>query len=103
MHGSKAMFQVHGGDQVGPSMLGTQPTSSMTRAFGRLTPRQLEVLALMAEGRSNSAIARSLVISQKAVVQHTSQIYGRLDLAPDDGAHRRVLAVVQYLSHAVAA
>jgi DNA-binding NarL/FixJ family response regulator len=73
------------------------------RGLRRLTPRQLEVLELMAEGRSNAAIARFLDISEKAVVHHTSQIYERLDLAPDDCDHRRVLAVVRYLSHALAA
>ena len=67
-------------------------------ALGRLTPRQLEVLALMAQGCSNAAIARQLYISAKAVVQHTSQIYERLDLvADDDGTHRRVSAVLRYL------
>lgn len=72
------------------------------RAFMRLTHRQVEVLTLMAEGRSNAAIAEVLVISEKAVVQHTSQIYVRLDLAPDDGTHRRVVAVVRYLSQSLA-
>jgi DNA-binding NarL/FixJ family response regulator len=78
-------------------------TSRDDRAFTRLTSRQLEVLALMAEGRSNAAIAQSLIISERAVVQHTSQIYERLDILPDDGDHRRVLAVVRYLSYATAA
>jgi DNA-binding NarL/FixJ family response regulator len=68
-----------------------------------LTPRQTEVLALMAEGHSNSAIARSLVISEKAVVQHTSQIYDCLDIPPDHTTHRRVVAVVRYLSQGPAA
>jgi DNA-binding NarL/FixJ family response regulator len=73
------------------------------RALRRLTPRQTEVLTLMAEGQSNSAIAESLVISEKAVVRHTSHIYDRLQIHADDAVHRRVLAVVRYLSHAVAA
>jgi DNA-binding NarL/FixJ family response regulator len=64
-----------------------------------LTPRQTEVLALMAQGHSNTAIARSLTISEKAVVQHTSQIYDRLGLfAQDDDTHRRVCAVIRYLA-----
>ena len=63
----------------------------------RLTARQREVLALMATGCSNAAIARRLIISEKAVVQHTSQIYDRLDLFADDEIHRRVRAVVHYL------
>jgi DNA-binding NarL/FixJ family response regulator len=69
------------------------------RAFRCLTPRQTEVLALMAEGHSNAAIAEQLVISEKAVVQHTSHIYDRLDIVPDDATHRRVVAVVRYLSY----
>jgi DNA-binding NarL/FixJ family response regulator len=69
----------------------------------RLTCRQREVLALMASGWSNGAIARQLEISEKAVVQHTSQIYDRLDLLADDETHRRVHAVLRYLAHAAAA
>lgn len=67
-------------------------------AVRNLTPRQLEVLALMAEGRSNSRIAAELFLSEKAVVQHTSRIYDALDLALDGESHRRVLAVMRYLS-----
>jgi DNA-binding NarL/FixJ family response regulator len=67
-------------------------------ALGRLTPRQLEVLGLMAEGRSNAAIAHRLVITEKAVVRHVSRIYDQLDLPVDEEDHRRVLAVVRYLS-----
>jgi DNA-binding NarL/FixJ family response regulator len=67
-------------------------------AVERLTPRQHEVLTLMAEGRSNSAIARRLTISEKAVVQHASHIYDELGLPPSENEHRRVLAVLRYLS-----
>lgn len=63
-----------------------------------LSPRQLEVLAHIAEGRNNASIARSLTISEKAVVQHTSHIYDLLNLPPDTDGHRRVLAVIRYLS-----
>jgi len=66
-------------------------------AVGALTPRQLEVLALMAQGRSNAGIAASLVLTEKAVVQHTSRIYDALGLPLDADDHRRVLAVVRYL------
>jgi len=66
--------------------------------IGRLTPRQRAVLKLIAEGRSNAAIARELAIADKTVVQHTSQIYDQLGLPPSDDDHRRVLAVVRYLS-----
>jgi DNA-binding NarL/FixJ family response regulator len=64
----------------------------------RLTPRQRQVLALMSEGRTNASIARSLSITERAVVQHTSHIYDELGLAPSDDDHRRVLAVIRYLS-----
>jgi DNA-binding NarL/FixJ family response regulator len=67
-------------------------------ALQRLTPRQRQVLALMAEGRSNAAIARALAVSERAVVQHTSHIYEELALPPSDDDHRRVLAVVRFLS-----
>lgn len=66
--------------------------------LGRLTPRQRTVLGLIAEGRSNAAIARELAIADKTVVQHTSQIYDQLGLPPSDDDHRRVLAVVRYLA-----
>lgn len=64
----------------------------------RLTARQREVLALVAEGRSNLAIAKELRVSEKAVVQHVSRIYDALGLAVDDDDHRRVLAVLAYLA-----
>jgi DNA-binding NarL/FixJ family response regulator len=67
-------------------------------ALDRLTPRQREVLALVAEGRSNGAIARRLFLTEKAVVQHVSRVYRELGLAASDEDHRRVLAVVRYLS-----
>jgi DNA-binding NarL/FixJ family response regulator len=67
-------------------------------AIGRLTPRQHEVLKLVAEGRSNAYIASTLLISEKAVVQHTSRIYDALDLSVDDDGHRRVMAVLKYLA-----
>jgi DNA-binding NarL/FixJ family response regulator len=68
------------------------------RAVGALTPRQTEVLALMAEGRTNAAIARRLTITEKAVVGHASRIYDALGLPPSEDDHRRVLAVLRYLT-----
>ena len=65
--------------------------------LGRLTPRELEVLALMAEGRSNAAIAQRLVITERAITKHTSNIFTKLDLPPSDDDNRRVLAVLAYL------
>lgn len=67
-------------------------------AIDRLTPRQTEVLGLVAEGRSNAAIARRLVITERAVVQHVSHIYAELGLTPSGDDHRRVLAVARYLA-----
>lgn len=67
-------------------------------AMDRLTDRQREVLGLMAQGRSNASISRSLSITEKSVVQHVSHIYDELGLRPDNDDHRRVLAVVRYLS-----
>ena len=62
-----------------------------------LTARQREILALMAEGLSNNAIARRLHVSEKTVVQHCSNIYAALGLAPTPEEHRRVKAVVRHL------
>jgi DNA-binding NarL/FixJ family response regulator len=62
-----------------------------------LTPREREVLGLMAEGLSNTAIARKLVVSDGAVEKHVRNIFTKLQLPPDDEQHRRVLAVLAYL------
>jgi DNA-binding NarL/FixJ family response regulator len=62
-----------------------------------LTPRERQVLALMAEGRSNAAIAGRLVVTDKAVVKHTSNIFAKLGLPPSDDHNRRVLAILAYL------
>jgi DNA-binding NarL/FixJ family response regulator len=63
----------------------------------RLTPRQRAVLELMAEGRSNAAIAQQLFLTEKAVSKHVSHVYDELGLAPCADDHRRVLAVMRYL------
>jgi DNA-binding NarL/FixJ family response regulator len=63
----------------------------------RLTPREREVLALIAEGKSNGAIARELVVSEAAVGKHIGGILTKLDLPPAEETHRRVLAVLAYL------
>jgi DNA-binding NarL/FixJ family response regulator len=63
-----------------------------------LTPREREVLALMAEGRSNAAIAARLFIAEKSVAKHAAGIFARLGLAPSDDDNRRVLVVLAYLN-----
>ena len=70
---------------------------SRSEPVARLTPREREVLALMAEGRSNAAIAQRLFVTEKAVSKHAAGIFGKLDLAPSDDDNRRVLAVLAYL------
>jgi DNA-binding NarL/FixJ family response regulator len=66
-------------------------------ALAALSPREREVLALMAEGRSNAAIAARLVITERAVAKHTASIFVKLGLQPSDDDNRRVLAVLAYL------
>ena len=66
-------------------------------ALGTLTPRERELLALMAEGHSNTAIAQRMVLSASAVEKHIGNVFAKLGLPPDDTQHRRVLAVLAYL------
>jgi DNA-binding NarL/FixJ family response regulator len=69
-------------------------------ALASLTPREREVLELMAEGRTNAAIARQLVVTPGAVEKHVTNIFGKLDLAATNDDHRRVLAVLTFLRSA---
>jgi DNA-binding NarL/FixJ family response regulator len=66
-------------------------------ALAALTPREREVLELMAEGRTNAAIARHMVVTSGAVEKHVTNIFGKLDLSATDDDHRRVLAVLTFL------
>jgi len=66
-------------------------------ALSALTPREKEVLSLMAEGKTNTAVARALVVTPGAVEKHISNIFSKLDLPASDEDHRRVLAVLAYL------
>ncbi|TCP47371.1 regulatory LuxR family protein [Tamaricihabitans halophyticus] len=67
----------------------------------RLTPREHEVLVLLASGRSNASIAATLVLSPSAVAKHINSIFGKLDIPPTEVDNRRVLAALKYL-HATA-
>ena len=71
--------------------------SRRTDKLGTLTTRERDVLALMAQGRSNAAVAAILVVSERSVEKHIGNIFSKLDLAPSDADHRRVLAVLRYL------
>jgi DNA-binding NarL/FixJ family response regulator len=71
--------------------------STTDQPLGRLTPRELEVLELMAQGRTNAAIAGQLVVTERAIAKHTSNIFAKLGLEVSDDDNRRVLAVLAYL------
>jgi len=77
--------------------LGDRRSSRGTSGLVSLTAREREVLSLMAEGRSNAAIAAELVVSPGAVEKHVAGIFAKLGLPPSDGDNRRVLAVLRYL------
>jgi DNA-binding NarL/FixJ family response regulator len=95
----EALSRVAGGGtaldpEVVTQLLGA---SRRTDGLGVLTARERDVLGLMAEGRSNGAIAGILVVSERSVEKHVSNIFSKLGLAPSDADHRRVLAVLRYL------
>jgi DNA-binding NarL/FixJ family response regulator len=87
-----------GGTALDPEVV-TQLLGASRRAggLGTLTGRERDVLGLMAEGRSNGAIAGLLVVSERAVEKHVGNIFSKLGLPPSDADHRRVLAVLRYL------
>ncbi|MCO5994609.1 response regulator transcription factor [Actinoallomurus rhizosphaericola] len=85
-----------GGTALDPEVV-AQLLGSRHRGVDALTPREREVLALMAEGRANAAIAKTLVVSDRAVEKHIANIFTKLGLAPSGDDHRRVLAVLRYL------
>jgi DNA-binding NarL/FixJ family response regulator len=86
-----------GGSALDPEVV-AQLLARSRHPLGDLTPREREVLALMAEGRSNAAIAAALVVGGGAVEKHINNIFTKLGLAPGERDHRRVLAVLRYLS-----
>ena len=85
-----------GGSALDPEVV-AQLLARSRHPLAALTARERDVLALMAEGQSNAAIAAALVVSEGAVAKHINAIFGKLGLAPADGGHRRVLAVLRYL------
>jgi DNA-binding NarL/FixJ family response regulator len=86
-----------GGSVLDPEVVASMLGRSRGQPIDRLTDRQREVLALMAEGLSNAGIGQQLVITEKAVAKHITKIFELLELDPAAEHHRRVLAVVQYL------
>lgn len=87
-----------GGAALDPDVVGQLLARSRRRdPLERLTPREQDVLKLMAEGRSNTGIASVLVVSEGAIEKHVSSLFAKLDLIPGDTDHRRVLAVLRYL------
>jgi DNA-binding NarL/FixJ family response regulator len=87
-----------GGSALDPEVVGRM--LGRRRASGpldRLSPREREVIALMAEGKSNSGIAEALVVTDAAVEKHVTAIFQKLELGPTPTEHRRVLAVLAYL------
>jgi DNA-binding NarL/FixJ family response regulator len=92
-----ALVQVAAGRTVVDPEVVRQLLGRRRDPLRRLTPREREVLALMAEGRSNTAIARTLVVSEAAVAKHIGSLLAKLDLPPDADDHRRVRAVLAYL------
>jgi DNA-binding NarL/FixJ family response regulator len=86
-----------GGTVLDPEVVGQLVVRRGRVPLDSLTAREREVLSLMAEGRSNGAIAKHLVVTDGAVEKHVKNIFTKLDLPPDDEQHRRVLAVLTYL------
>ncbi|GHH64063.1 DNA-binding response regulator [Kitasatospora indigofera] len=86
-----------GGTALDPEVVAQLLVRRNSDPLERLTPREREVLGLMAEGRSNTAIAAALVVGDSAVAKHINSIFTKLDLPPADATHRRVLAVLRFL------
>lgn len=88
---------IGGGTVLDPEVVAQLLVARRTDPLDRLTPREREVLALMAEGRSNAAIAERLVVSAGAIEKHVSNIFAKIDLADVGTDNRRVLAVLAWL------
>jgi len=87
-----------GGTALDPEVITQLMGASKRRtSLDRLTPREREVLALMAQGLTNSAVASKLTVSERVVEKHVGNVFAKFDLPPSDAQHRRVLAVLEYL------
>ena len=86
-----------GGTVLDPSVVAAVLDRRKDTPVDRLTEREREVLALMAEGRANAGIAQALVVTEKAVAKHINSIFAKLDLPADTDDHRRVRAVLEWL------
>ncbi|CUU54110.1 DNA-binding response regulator, NarL/FixJ family, contains REC and HTH domains [Parafrankia irregularis] len=87
-----------GGSALDPEVVTELMTRRRDTPIDSLTPREREVLELMAEGHDNSTIARTLVVTERAVHKHIGNVFLKLGLPPSDSGHRRVLAVLAYLN-----
>jgi DNA-binding NarL/FixJ family response regulator len=87
----------NGGSVLDPDVVAVLLRRRTDDPLDALTPREREVLGLMAEGKSNSAIAAEFVITERAVEKHVTSIFAKLGLEPAQDAHRRVLAVLEYV------
>ncbi|MFJ9148876.1 response regulator [Streptomyces sp. NPDC102270] len=90
---------VAGGTALDPEVVTELLTRRRDTPLDSLTPREREVLKLMAEGHDNTTIAKTLVVTERAVSKHIGNVFLKLGLPPSDSGHRRVLAVLAYLAH----
>lgn len=88
-----------GGTALDPDVVDELLTRRRDSPLDSLTPREQEVLKLMAEGHDNTTIARTLVITERSVSKHIGNVFLKLGLPPSDSGHRRVLAVLAYLNN----
>jgi DNA-binding NarL/FixJ family response regulator len=86
-----------GGTALDPEVVSQLLVRRHDDPLDRLTPREREVLAQMAQGRSNAGVAEALVLSDSAVAKHINKIFSKLDIPPTDNDNRRVLAVLRFL------
>lgn len=86
-----------GGSALDPQVVSTLVNSDAQGVLGELTPREREVLSLMAEGLTNAGIASRLVLTERTVESHVRSVFSKLDLPGGQDGHRRVLAVLSYL------